>query len=122
MTDWDHEYRMAYFFDRIDYEDVNDCWLWTGNITKTGYGWMKVRGVDSYAHRWAYEGFVGPIPEGLHIDHLCHTNSLTCPGGNSCLHRRCVNTDHLEPVTNAENARRSQARIARLWAAQKAAV
>jgi hypothetical protein len=46
-----------------------------------------------YAHRWAYEHFVGPIPEGLEIDHGCFVHA-------------CVNPGHLEPVTHQENVRR----------------
>jgi hypothetical protein len=67
------------------------CWLWTGGLTRDGYGvfWVN-RKQRRPAHRWSYEHFVGPIPEGLQIDHLCRV-------------RRCVNPDHLEPVTNREN-------------------
>lgn len=73
------------------------CWLWTGAKNWTGYGQRSVR-VDgkvrtARAHRMAYELLVGPIPEGLTIDHLCRV-------------RHCVNPDHLEPVTMKENARR----------------
>jgi hypothetical protein len=50
------------------------------------------------AHRFAYLEFVGPIPDGLVLDHLCRN-------------KKCVNPDHLEPVTNAENLRRG--RVAR---------
>ena len=49
-----------------------------------------------YAHRASYELAKGPIPDGMHLDHLCR---VTC----------CINPDHLEPVTNRENARRGQA-------------
>lgn len=42
-------------------------------------------------------------PSGLELDHLCHTNSQECTGGDTCLHRRCVNPDHLEPVTHRVN-------------------
>ena len=65
------------------------CWLWAGARNADGYGVYR-RGV---AHRWAYERFVGPIPEGLEIDHLCRV-------------RRCVNPAHMEPVTHVENVRR----------------
>ena len=60
----------------------------------SGYGVLSLgRGVTMLAHRWSYEHFVGPIPDGLVIDHLCRV-------------RHCVNPDHLEPVTNEENLRR----------------
>jgi hypothetical protein len=49
------------------------------------------------AHRWAYEHFIGPIPAGLEIDHLCRV-------------RHCVNPAHLEPVTKSENRRRQPQR------------
>lgn len=78
------------------------CIEWTaGTASSSGYGYFYAgrteRGQTGrvYAHRWAYEQFVGPIPAGLHIDHLC---------GN----RLCVNAEHLEPVTPLENVRRSK--------------
>lgn len=73
---------------------VGDCWLWTGGIHKNGYASFRVAGVRTMAHRWAYEHFVGPIPDGLQIDHLCRV-------------RHCVNPSHMEPVTPRENTNRS---------------
>lgn len=66
------------------------CWIWTGAKDGCGYGhfWGQTRMMK--AHRWSYERFVGPIPAGLNIDHLCRTPS-------------CVNPSHLEPVTQREN-------------------
>ena len=72
-----------------------DCWEWLGTIYKTGYGQFKVKKKQYLAHRWSYEHYVGPIPEGLVIDHLCRNRS-------------CVNPDHLEPVTNEENLYRGK--------------
>ncbi|MFJ4738737.1 HNH endonuclease signature motif containing protein [Streptomyces sp. NPDC088775] len=85
----------------------NGCIHWTGYVSKFGYGSFSVAGGRKQAHRVAYELFVGPIPDGAHVDHVCHNRDLTCGGGNSCQHRRCVNPDHLEPVTILENLRRS---------------
>lgn len=70
------------------------CWRWTDDIKPSGYGQMSVDGRLIYAHRLAYELLVGPIPEGLTIDHLCRV-------------RACVNPSHLEPVTIGENVLRS---------------
>lgn len=71
------------------------CWEWTGQLDAHGYGTVKTPDArtQSKAHRVSYELMVGPIPEGLVIDHLCR-NTV------------CVNPDHLEPVTTAENTRR----------------
>lgn len=70
------------------------CWIWTGTIDLKGYGRLWRDGKSHKAHRLFYEKLVGPIPDGLHIDHLCMVKS-------------CVNPAHLEPVTLAENNRRA---------------
>lgn len=85
----------------------NGCIHWTGAISKVGYGQTSDKGVQRSAHRVAYELFVGPIPDGICIDHACHNGDTTCAGGNDCLHRRCVNPAHLEPATPRENQHRS---------------
>ena len=76
-------------------EKTPTCWLWTA-ATTDGYGQLGANGKVRYAHRLAYEHFVGPIPEGMQLDHLCRT-------------RRCVNPEHLEAVTGGENFLRGNA-------------
>ena len=66
------------------------CWIWTEGLA-SGYGRYGAR--TSMAHRLAYELVKGPIPDGLHIDHLCRVPS-------------CVNPDHLEAVTRSVNSKR----------------
>lgn len=70
------------------------CWLWTGYTQNPGYGRVTVDGVTQYAHRYAYTMAVGPIPEGMELDHLCEVKA-------------CVNPAHLEPVTHQENIARA---------------
>jgi hypothetical protein len=96
----------------------NGCRLWTGARSIGGYGFFKVKVGprqyrQMYAHVWAYERYSGPVPDGYHLDHLCHTLALArgeCMGGDTCLHRRCVNyaePGHLEPVSPVANVARS---------------
>lgn len=79
---------MTDYLSRIERTD-NGCWNYTGTIGTRGYGQI----LQTTAHRWFYTKLVGPIPNGLQIDHLCRN-------------KQCVNPAHLEPVTGAENARR----------------
>lgn len=88
------------------------CWTWQGVPGAKGYGNIRLGGKGTptaYIHRVVYEALVGPIPVGAQLDHTCHTRALTlgtCTGGTACVHRRCVNPAHLEPVTRKENLRR----------------
>lgn len=87
------------------------CWYWLGYIAPNGYGEIAQGGKYGGARRThcvAYELLVGPVPEGLELDHLCHNADKLCRGGNTCPHRRCVNPAHLEPVTRRENLRRGR--------------
>lgn len=86
----------------------NGCLLYGGTLNARGYGQISVNGARMLAHRAMYELTVGPIPEGLYLDHTCHNQDASCSGGDACLHRRCIEVTHLEPVTNAENTRRGQ--------------
>lgn len=91
---------LDYLEQRIERDPNSGCWLWSGRIAWTGYGMAKHRDVGQsktarVAHRVAYETLVGPVPDGLVLDHLCRTRS-------------CVNPAHLEPVTHAENVYRGE--------------
>lgn len=99
---------------KVDYRD-DGCWRWTGAVSKPttkrpgsgGYALFVAGGKTRTGHRLSYENYVGPIPPGLQIDHLCHPADGSCPGGTDCLHRRCVNPIHLEAKSGKENSRRT---------------
>lgn len=83
------------------------CWIWTGG-TRKGYGRITIAtGYTARVHRAAFTYFIGVVPDGLQLDHTCHNQDLNCPGGVKCLHRRCLNPLHLEPVTALVNKRRA---------------
>jgi hypothetical protein len=71
----------------------NGCWFWTGFKEKGGYGRFRDVNKLVYAHVWAYRHWVGPVPDGLDLDHFkCHT---------PC----CANPHHVRPATRLENVR-----------------
>lgn len=78
---------MQRFIERIE---MFDCWVWMGGTSGKGHGKFYDDGRSQQAHRWSYETFVGPIPEGLVLDHTCRNRS-------------CVNPLHLRPVTQLHN-------------------
>jgi hypothetical protein len=95
------------FWEKVDRRGPDECWPWTAATKGHGYGMFAVAKVDGrvilrQAHRMAYELAVGPIPEGLEIDHTCSV-------------RNCVNPAHLEPVTHLENCRRTVRRGRGRW-------
>lgn len=96
------------------------CWEWTGDRNRYGYGSFVIARRRMYAHRWSYEHFTGPIPKGLTIEHRCHAWDESCAGGWTCLHRRCVNPSHLEPLTLRENVLRSPLTLASINLAKTA--
>ena len=90
---------------------IEGCWEWTGSLNPNGYGMFNMGDTTAsgkrrpeWAHRASYRLHRGEIPEGLELDHLCRNT-------------RCVNPDHLEPVTERENFLRGDhhsAQMARL--------
>lgn len=85
----------------------NGCWRWLHCVDYHGYGRSSRDGRIMQAHRDVYARFRGPISDSLDLDHTCHNLDDSCPGG-PCLHRRCVNPEHLDPVTHAINLRRGK--------------
>lgn len=82
------------FMRQVEIIQSSGCWEWQGTLQKNGYSTFGLEAKSLRGHRWSYEHFIGPIPEGLQIDHLCRNRS-------------CVNPEHLEPVTARENSRRA---------------
>lgn len=80
------------FWKKVTHSD-DGCWEWTATKINTGYGHFRVGNRLVLAHRAAWELAIGPIPEGMVIDHICSN-------------RACVRLDHLRVVTPTENAQR----------------
>jgi hypothetical protein len=83
------------FREKFQVDEATGCWVWTASRFPAGYGqfrWSPAK--NGYAHIWAYEHYIGPVPEGLELDHTCRR-------------RECCNPEHLEPVTHLENLMRS---------------
>lgn len=80
-------------------DKTGECWLWTRSTTADGYGRVKGDGKQGpvlLVHRVQYERYVGPIPDGMHVDHLCRVTG-------------CARPLHLEVVSPRTNALRGQA-------------
>lgn len=78
----------------VDRGYLTPCWIWTLHIEKNGYGRITVNYIKKLAHRYSYTVFVGEIPDGYEVDHLCNQ-------------RDCVRPEHLEAVTALVNMQRS---------------
>lgn len=83
---------------KVDFRGAGGCWVWTASLTANGYGYFAPDHGPAYkgtriAHRFAFEHFIGPVRDGLVLDHLCRN-------------RACVNPDHLDPVSQRENLMR----------------
>lgn len=82
---------------QVEVDPDTGCWIYQGRRNKGGYGRIGWQGTQIVVHRITYQLLVGPVPEGLQLDHLCNRPP-------------CCNPEHLEPVTAAENMRRAVAR------------
>lgn len=88
------------FWSKVDRRGDDECWPWLGTVLANGYGQFKIAGGSVPSHRYSYELNVGPIPDGLAIDHVW---------AFGCRRTDCVNPSHMEPVTPRENVMRSNA-------------
>lgn len=85
------------FWSKVD-PTPSGCWIWTAYLNGKGYGKFKWEGRMAQAHRVSYEVLVGPIPDGMEIDHTCRT-------------RACVNPTHLEVVEHRVNVERAPSAV-----------
>ena len=93
------------FWAKVDVRGPKECWPYRA-ISKAnrGYGRAGYGGKQYVAHRLAYILAIGPVADGLVVDHLCHTDA--CALGTACPHRACCNPSHLEPKPTAKNTER----------------
>jgi hypothetical protein len=85
---------MARTRNKISPRSYTDCWHWPKSKTTAGYGDVRYEGKHVLVHRLFYEKFIGAIPKGLTIDHLCRQKD-------------CFNPKHMEVVTLKENGLRA---------------
>lgn len=85
--------------EKVSINPISQCWEWTASLDKKGYGQFELNGRNRRAHEVAYELLRGIIPDGLEPDHVCKNT-------------RCINPDHLEPVTHRENVLRGTSPMA----------
>ncbi len=86
---------LTHLLENVTKDISTGCWNWTASRNRYGYGTVSLKAIGGHklVHVAMHELMVGPVPEGLELDHLCRNRS-------------CCNPDHLEPVTHAENMRR----------------
>lgn len=85
---------------------MTDCIIWHKSIRDTGYGQTWFRGKIMKAHKVEWIKAYGDIPKGFVVDHVCHNEAVErgeCEGGVTCIHRACINPEHLRLVTQQEN-------------------
>jgi hypothetical protein len=97
-------------FENMTPEPNTGCWLWTGHVNEYGYGILGIEHKARAAHRVSYEGYNGPISQGLLVMHTCDV-------------RCCVNPDHLRLGTHKDNAadrnqKKRQAVGEKIWTAK----
>jgi hypothetical protein len=86
---------------------MTECIKWNLYIHENGYGQANLpKGKHMNAHKFIWIQANGPVPNGMVVDHICHTDAVErkeCSGGWNCEHRSCVNLKHLRLITQQEN-------------------
>jgi hypothetical protein len=89
---------LSRFWSKVDKRGDGECWPWTGALTHDGYGRFRTKTSHEISSVVAYRLLIGPIPEGMQVDHVF---------ARGCTRRDCVNPAHLEAVTVSVNIQRS---------------
>ncbi len=89
---------LSRFWAKVDRRGDDECWPWLGFVSAAGYGQFRFEGVVTYAHRASHTINIGPIPEGLTVDHV---------RARGCILRSCVNPAHLEAITQTDQILRA---------------
>ena len=92
-TSWYVEKLVSNFLSKI--ELFGECWIWSGYVSKGGYGQFSVGRKTVLAHRFSHFAFIGDVADDLQVDHVCRNPS-------------CVNPDHLQAITRIQNRRRGK--------------
>ncbi len=107
-TYWFTDNQLKKIIDRIEPQE-SGCWWYPAAPDNKGYavtkiGWPVAKTRRIHRLSWIY--YKGDIADNMVLDHLCHDLS-SCEGGNTCIHRRCVNPEHLQAVSASENSKKS---------------
>jgi hypothetical protein len=85
---------------------MTDCVLVKAYLSRNGYGNVVIDNKVYRSNRGAWIQAHGEIPAGMVVDHICHNEAVErgeCEGGITCVHRACINVEHLRLTTQSEN-------------------
>lgn len=100
---------MDLYLAKVDRKRPGECWPWTGSRSKKNYGqFANGSGGSMPAHRFGFSQLVRPLAPGETVDHVCHNQDQSCPGGNICEHRACQNPSHWEACSDWQNGSRGK--------------
>lgn len=91
------------FWPKVQRGSASECWPWLAGTVHDGYGRFRIGPKTWRSHRVSYLIANGSIDSAHTIDHVCHNLDLSCNGGPTCQHRKCVNPNHLEQKDDRSN-------------------